>query len=186
MLHARLREDLRQCHESGGHAERVRVEGARVGDLARDDLVHDRRLSPDRGEREAATDRLAEHLHIRATPKASSAPPYHLPQVLTSSKIRTAPIRSARARKPSRNPSSGWTYPMFIGTGSRIIPAMSSACSVAIASVDARSLNGATTAVSTSSFRRPFDDDTGFGRRGSPETSRRGLIETMSASWEPW
>src|SRR2546422_9534064 len=41
------------------------------------------------------------------TPNASSAPPYHLPHVLTSSKIRSAPISVAIFRRPSRNPAFG-------------------------------------------------------------------------------
>src|SRR5207245_4436520 len=39
--HSRTRQDLRHRHEAGGDAQGIRVEGPRVTDLPRDDLVHD-------------------------------------------------------------------------------------------------------------------------------------------------
>src|SRR5207247_4562898 len=65
MSHPSPREDLRHRHESGGNAERIRVEGARMANLARDHLVHDRGRPADGREGEATSDRLSEHLDVR-------------------------------------------------------------------------------------------------------------------------
>jgi len=94
---------------------------------------------------------------------------------ITSSKISTLPLASARSRRPGRNPAAGGTTPMLPAIGSTMIAAMELPCSRMRASTDARSLYRAIRVSAATAGATP-------GLVGTPSVSAPDPALTRNAS----
>ena len=116
---------------------------------------------------------LPKHERSGVTPNAACAPPRPSRKpVMTSSKISSAPAESHADRKPSRNPGTGATMPMFAATGSTITAATSTPTS-------GTTLYGTTTVSATLAAVTPADP-------GRPRVATPLPASASSASLWPW
>ena len=124
------------------------------------------------------------------TPKRSVAPPGAMVSpVLTSSNVSRAPWAWSRSASEARYPGGGGITPMFIITGSMIIPAISPGWSRRTRRTASRRPNGTTwvraassgdTAECSGTAARPADG-AGFGRLGVHRDLERVVVPVVAA-----
>jgi hypothetical protein len=103
-----------------------------------------------------------------APPQATRKP------VITSSKIRSAPWRSQRARSPARKPATGGTRLMLPAMGSTMTAAISPAFSANRRSTASRSLYGASRVSAVTAAGTPGEEGTPIVAAPEPAATRNG------------